>query len=101
MNKEKLAEKILEAISQEVPTGQRHLVVLDRGWIFAGDVSNENEVLVIRNALNVRKWQQGGFGALSLGAKRAGAILDKSEDIYVSQSAVLFMVPIPDSWENE
>ena len=38
------------------PAGNRAVVVVDRGWIFAGDVTRENGRITLTNALHVFKW---------------------------------------------
>ncbi|MFQ5471269.1 MAG: hypothetical protein ACE5FA_00095 [Dehalococcoidia bacterium] len=82
------------------PTGNRHIVVLDRGWIFVGDLvqSKEDGVYELNNAQNVRKWSDGGFGGLTKDPVGAGAVLDSSAAIRFSRSACIFMVPVPEEW---
>lgn len=85
----------------EKTKGDRHLVVLDRGWIFVGNlIKNEGEPYILTNAKNVRKWEIGGFGALSQSAKKAKAVLDNCADIYFSESAKIFCVPISENWDE-
>jgi hypothetical protein len=81
--------------------GARHIVVLDRGWIFAGDLVVEDGIYTLSNAANIRTWKTGGFGALSQGAKKAGAQLDDCAAIKFSGKAMIFAVPISKDWENE
>ena len=43
--------------------GDRCIVVLDRGWIFVGNLSvDETNTCTLRNVHNIRKWSSGGFG---------------------------------------
>ncbi len=46
------------------PTGTRAVVVVDRGWIFAGDVTRENGRIRLTNALHVFKWESVGFAGM-------------------------------------
>ena len=38
------------------PNGNRAVIVVDRGWIFAGDVTRENGRIKLSRALHVFKW---------------------------------------------
>jgi hypothetical protein len=81
--------------------GDRHIVVLDRGWIFAGNLScDEHNVYTLSSAVNVRKWNKGGFGALTSSVSAAEATLDKCSSIRFHQSAMIFVVPIGDDWDK-
>ena len=82
-------------------SGDRVVAVLDRGWIFVGSLTSlADGEFVLSNAANVRCWKSGGFGALSLGAKKAGATLDDCADVRFRRDACVFMVPIPGDWEK-
>lgn len=97
----KVIEKSLEEC--KLVRGGRHIVVLDRGWIFVGDLILEKEdVYILSNAKNVRKWETGGFGGLTKSAKNSGAVLDESEPLKFHKSAMIFCVPVKSGWgENE
>jgi len=36
--------------------GNRHVVVVDRGWIFAGDMTRENGRIRLERAVHVFRW---------------------------------------------
>jgi hypothetical protein len=94
---EKIVEKVREIVC-EAPCGDRAIVVADRGWIFAGRVSDDGDSLTITDCVNVRSWKTGGFGGLTLSAKDAGAVLDKCAPVKLPKSAVIFVVPIGGEW---
>ena len=48
----------------EAPSGNRAVVVIDRGWIFAGDVTEENGHLRLDNAVWVFRWSEVGFNGV-------------------------------------
>jgi len=98
MNPKEALKTLADAI-EAIPRGSRHIVVLDRGWIFVGNLSTEGENYTLTNVLNVRTWKQGGFGALSLSAKEAEAVLDKSAPLKFHRSAVIFTVPVGEAWD--
>jgi hypothetical protein len=97
----KQAIKVLEQATANCATGDRHIVVLDRGWIFAGNLSkDEHHVYTLTDAVNVRKWDSGGFGALSKSATAAGATLDKCATLRFHETAMMFAVPISSDWHE-
>jgi hypothetical protein len=46
------------------PSGNRAVVVIDRGWIYAGDVTEENGRIYLDRAVWVFKWNEVGFDGL-------------------------------------
>ena len=68
----KKAIEVIEKATANCAKGDRHLIVLDRGWIFAGDMSLKDDVYTVTNCQNIRKWGKGGFGALSRSAALSG-----------------------------
>ena len=80
------------------PTGTRAVVVVDRGWIFAGDVTRENGRIYLANALHVFRWASVGFAAVVDDPKKAKADLRKIADVDIPQGAEVFSVPVPDGW---
>ncbi|CAB4139067.1 hypothetical protein UFOVP351_17 [uncultured Caudovirales phage] len=80
------------------PTGTRAVVVVDRGWIFAGDVTRENGRVRISNALHVFKWESTGFAGMIADPKKAKADLRKIADVDMPAGAEVFCVPVHDKW---
>ncbi len=40
-----------------VDIGEKRIIVADRGWVFVGDCTeNDDGSVTIRNALNIRRW---------------------------------------------
>lgn len=103
MNDVKKAIETLQAATANCAVGDRHIAVLDRGWIFVGNMSlnKETNVYTLTDCQNVRKWERAGFGGLSKGAKSAGATMDPSSPMKFHASALIFCVPITGEWENE
>lgn len=79
-------------------TGTRAVVVVDRGWIFAGDVTRENGRIRLSNALHVFKWEAVGFAGMVADPKQAKADLRRIADIDMPAGAEIFCVPVPDGW---
>ena len=80
------------------PTGTRAVVVVDRGWIFAGDVTRENGRIRLSNALHVFKWESAGFAGMIADPKKAKADLRKIADVDMPVGAEVFCVPVDDKW---
>ena len=78
------------------PTGTRAVVVVDRGWVFAGDVTRENGRIRLSNALHVFKWESIGFAGMIDNPKKAKADLRKIADVDMPAGAEVFCVPVAD-----
>ena len=82
-------------------TGNRHLVVLDRGWIFVGNLTKApNGGYCLTHAQNVRSWGKNGFGGLTKDPKAAEVKVDDCSGLMFDESAVIFTVPVPDDWNE-
>ena len=79
------------------PTGTRAVVVVDRGWIFAGDVTRTEGNLVLGRAVHVRKWSSGWFGGMLENPKGAD-IGNMTTTVVIPEASVIFTCPVGDSW---
>lgn len=77
------------------PSGTRAVVVVDRGWIFAGDVTRENGRIRISRTLHVFKWDGIGFAKM---VETANADLRPIADVDMPAGAEVFCVPVADDW---
>ena len=77
-------------------TGNRAIIVVDRGWIFAGDVTRENGRIKLSRALHVFKWESVGFAGMIENTKNAD--LRKIVDVDIPEDAEIFCVPVSDDW---
>jgi hypothetical protein len=87
--------------SQTVPTGNRAVCVIDRGWIFAGDIETDDVTneLVIHNAIHVFRWESIGFTGVLENPKDSKVTLKKSPyPVRVPSSSVIFTVPVDENW---
>jgi len=78
--------------------GTRAVVVVDRGWIFSGDVTRENGRIKITNALHVFKWEALGLSGMIADHQKAKADLRPIADVDIPAGAEVFSVPVPDGW---
>lgn len=76
--------------------GTRAVVVVDRGWIFAGDVARENGRIKLTNALHVFKWESVGFAGMLENTKKAD--LRPIADVDIPEDAEIFCVPVSENW---
>ncbi len=81
------------------PTGTRAVVVVDRGWIFAGDVHRENGRIRLTRAVWVFRWESIGFdGMVADPASEKVTMRPMPNGVDIPEGAEIFMVPVDDSW---
>lgn len=78
------------------PAGTRAVVVVDRGWIFAGDVTRENGRIYLSNAVWVFRWESVGFNGIIENPKKAD--IRKIADVDIPAHAEVFCVPVKADW---
>lgn len=86
-----------QAAAPPIP-GKRAVVVVDRGWIFAGDVSEKDGRIRLSRALHVFSWPSGGFTAMVADPKATKADLRKVADVDIPADSEVFRVPVGDAW---
>lgn len=102
MNKQLLIN-LLSLLSDETPdstvcpaptkiSGQ-HIAVLDRGFVYVGDISDEGEYLKLTNASNIRAWGTSkGLGELVNGPLPQTK-LDVVGIVLIPKRALIHLVP--------
>lgn len=81
------------------PTGSRAIVVVDRGWIFAGDVTRENGRIRLDRAVWVFRWEDVGFDGVIRDPKSKKVILKiMTTPVDIPSGAEIFCVPVDDNW---
>ena len=81
-----------------------HLVVLDKGWIFHGNLTPPEKKTGdyrLTSCVNVRKWSKNGFGGLTRGAIFSGATLDECNPISFKLKSIIFIVPTDEQWRTK
>ena len=76
-------------------SGSRAVVVVDRGWVFAGDVTRENGRIKLSRALHVFKWEGIGFAKM---VETEKADLRHIADVDIPADSEIFSIPVGDSW---
>lgn len=78
------------------PNGNRAVVVVDRGWIFAGDVTREYGRIKLSRAVWVFRWESCGFAEVIEDPSKAD--IRPMSDVDIPVGAEIFCVPVPDQW---
>ncbi len=78
------------------PSGNRAVVVVDRGWIFAGDVTRKDGRIYLSNAVWVFRWSAIGFDGVITNPEEAE--IRKIADVDIPAQAEVFCVPVKDGW---
>jgi hypothetical protein len=86
---------IPESEAKPARTGTRCVIVVDRGWIFAGDVTRENGRIKVSRAVWVFRWESIGFAKLIETEK---GDLRPIADVDMPDGAEIFCVPVHDQW---
>ena len=81
----------------ETPKGNRHVVIVDRGWIFAGDLTEENGRIRLDRAVWVFRWESVGFSVILADPSKAD-IRNMSVPVNLPVGAEIFRCPVSDSW---
>lgn len=69
------------------------IVVLDRGWVFVGDVEESEDRIVITKCRNIRRWgTTKGLGELRTGPTN-DTMLDETGTVEAYKRAVICMIP--------
>ncbi len=83
-------------VPEKQSTGNRAVVVVDRGWIFAGDVRRENGRIHLSRAVWIFKWEGCGFAKVIEDADNAD--IRKIADLDIPETSEIFSIPVSDDW---
>ena len=87
----------VRADTQQV--GTRAVVVVDRGWIFAGNVTRENGRIRLDRAVWVFRWESIGFDGMIANPKSSQVtIRSMPNGVDLPEGAEIFCVPVDDYW---
>lgn len=83
----------------ENSNGKRAVVVVDRGWIFAGDVTDKDGRIYLDRVVWVFRWERIGFAAVIEDPKQNGVdIRPLTASLDIPAGAEIFRVPVPEDW---
>lgn len=79
--------------------GSRYVVVVDRGWIFAGDLRRDGDYLILDDAVWIFRWESIGFdGVIANPASNKVTIKPMGQSVEIPVSSEIFRVPVPAGW---
>lgn len=85
-----------DSVPTAKPNGNRAVVVVDRGWIFAGDITREDGRIRLSRAVWVFRWESCGFTKVI--EDPAKADIRPMADVDIPSGAEIFCVPVSDEW---
>ena len=74
----------------------RAVIVVDRGWIFAGDVERRDDRIFLKRCVWVFLWREIGFNGVIKDPKQAD--IRPMADIEIPAMSEIFLVPVDDDW---
>ena len=81
------------------PSGTRAVMIVDRGWIFAGDVNEENGRIKLTRAVWVLRWESIGFDGMIADPRSPNVnIKILTNDVDIPAGSELFRIPVADDW---
>lgn len=81
------------------PVSGRAVVVVDRGWIFAGDMSMTLDgYLRLDKAVHVFKWQEIGFSRVIKEWRDGKVDVRSCDSVEIPMASVIFRVPVEAGW---
>lgn len=79
--------------------GNRAVIVVDRGWIFAGDVVRENGRIKLYRAVHIFRWESIGFDGMIANPKsNKVTIKPLTNNVDMPESAEIFAIPVEENW---
>ena len=85
-----------DSVPSPKPNGNRAVIVVDRGWIFAGDVTREDGRIRLSRAVWVFRWESCGFANVIEDPSKAD--IRPIADVDIPGGAEIFCVPVPAQW---
>lgn len=87
-----------DQVKVEKPNGNRAVIVVDRGWIFAGDVERKNGRILLTRAVWLFKWTSIGFSKVIKNPESGNVDIRKIDDVDIPESSEIFCIPVNDGW---
>lgn len=81
------------------PVGPRAVVVVDRGWIWAGDISEKDGRVILSRAVWVLRWEGVGFDGMIANPKSPKVQLRPiANPVDIPAGSEIFRVPVAADW---
>lgn len=88
-------------MAAERPPGRISIVIAHRNWMWVGFVNRENDEIVIRRAMNIRRWNTTrGLGEIAPGPKtgKDPTILDLAGTVRIHPWQIVATLDAGDGW---
>lgn len=86
-------------VRADAKKGKRAVVVVDRGWIYAGDVTEENGRIYLDRAVWVLRWESVGFDGVLKDPKSSKVTMRQIPNrVDIPEGSEIFRVPVADDW---
>ena len=76
----------------------RAVVVVDKGWIFAGDIQRENGRIYLTRVVWVFRWEKVGFAKVVDDPVGSEADIRPIADLDIPEGSEIFSIPVPENW---
>ena len=78
---------------------KRAVIIVDRGWIFAGDVERKDGRILLTRAVHVFRWESIGFDGMIANPKSPKVTLKPiANAIEIPIGSEIFSVEVPHDW---
>jgi len=75
------------------------IVVLDRGYVYQGNVTRTGDTVTIHGAKNIRRWgTTRGLGQLAAGGPQLNTVLDEAGTVVAPLRAVIHFLQCSKNW---
>lgn len=86
-------------VRADAARGKRAVVVVDRGWIYAGDVTEQDGRIYLDRAVWLFRWESIGFdGVLANPKSPKATIRPLTYRVDIPLASEVFRVPVADDW---
>jgi hypothetical protein len=83
----------------EAKTKGSQIVVLDRGFVYQGNVTTLGDEVTIENAKNIRRWgTTKGLGELAAKGPQPNTVLDEAGTVTANSRAVIHFIKCNTTW---
>ena len=86
-----------DTVVQDLPKGMRCVVVVDRGWIYAGDVEDRDGRIYLTRAVHVFGWKSVGFVGMLKEPKKHD-IRPVNRVVDIPKESEIYRVHVEDDW---
>ena len=88
-----------EVIKESIVEPKRCVVMVDKGWAFAGDITRENGRILLTRAIWIFKWTCIGFDGMIKNPKSENVTLRTMDKVVsIPEHSELFSVHVEDDW---